>query len=431
MALKDVFKDAEALGLVLSTKTIQGVEDFNDEMLKLRSSISGVVNQFVGALAPALGEVTKDLVDFLKTFSKEGKGFEDFGQYLKFQFFDILITITKAFAGLYNIIVKMINVIGTAGKELGLFRTEADDVAEVLDALTELEDFGGMMFNLGPFKAGLVEFEILTGRAREIFDEMFAGKTFISNDERLAAIDELTQRLQVLGGDGGIPLLNVENIVTYLRELQNFEPMLITVTSGIQDQRTAWEKIIDLLKAGVVNMQAFQEATMDWGKIFEDVATRLGTPMERLSATLTDGLVKGVELFENTLTDAILTGKADFSTLGDHIKQVLAKAMVQKFISGPIMAMFGLATGGPATAGQPYIVGEKGPELFIPKNSGTVIPNDATEALSGGGGMGMGGGGQVTYNINAVDARSFKELVAADPEYIYNVTQVGARRQPR
>ena len=148
------------------------------------------------------------------------------------------------------------------------------------------------------------------------------------------------------------------------------------------------------------------------------------------TTTLEDGMVKAGQMLEDSLASAIATGKADFSTLGDHIKQVLAKAMVQKFISGPIMAMFGLATGGPATAGQPYIVGEKGPELFIPKNSGTVIPNDATEALSGGGGMGMGGG-QVTYNINAVDARSFKQLVAEDPEYIYNVTQVGARRQPR
>ena len=44
----------------------------------------------------------------------------------------------------------------------------------------------------------------------------------------------------------------------------------------------------------------------------------------------------------------------------------------------------------------------------------------------------MGGGGsQVTYNINAVDANSFKQLVAQDPEFIYNVTVAGSRRIPR
>lgn len=37
----------------------------------------------------------------------------------------------------------------------------------------------------------------------------------------------------------------------------------------------------------------------------------------------------------------------------------------------------GLAHGGPARAGEPYIVGEEGPELFVPRSSGTVIPNDA------------------------------------------------------
>lgn len=35
-----------------------------------------------------------------------------------------------------------------------------------------------------------------------------------------------------------------------------------------------------------------------------------------------------------------------------------------------------LAEGGPARAGEPYIVGEEGPELFVPNVSGTVIPNN-------------------------------------------------------
>ena len=51
----------------------------------------------------------------------------------------------------------------------------------------------------------------------------------------------------------------------------------------------------------------------------------------------------------------------------------------------------GLATGGPAMAGTPYIVGEKGPELFMPGRSGTVIPNNA-----------LGGGStSVTVNVDA------------------------------
>lgn len=35
-----------------------------------------------------------------------------------------------------------------------------------------------------------------------------------------------------------------------------------------------------------------------------------------------------------------------------------------------------MAEGGPVTGNTPYIVGEKGPELFIPDNSGTIVSND-------------------------------------------------------
>ena len=52
----------------------------------------------------------------------------------------------------------------------------------------------------------------------------------------------------------------------------------------------------------------------------------------------------------------------------------------------------GLATGGPAMANTPYIVGEKGPELFMPGRSGTVIPNDA---------LGSGGTTNVVVNVDA------------------------------
>jgi len=145
--------------------------------------------------------------------------------------------------------------------------------------------------------------------------------------------------------------------------------------------------------------------------------------------TLADGMVKSAQMFEDALAEAFVNGKADFSDLADFIKITLAKAFIQKTITGPLMMLFGLAGGGPAKAGQPYIVGEEGPELFIPKNSGTVIPNDITESLAGGPGIG-GGGTSVTYNIQAVDAPSFQQLIASDPQFIYAVTQAGARTIP-
>ena len=60
------------------------------------------------------------------------------------------------------------------------------------------------------------------------------------------------------------------------------------------------------------------------------------------------------------------------------------------------------ATGGPVNSGTPYIVGEKGPELFVPSGYGRIMDAFSTsKALLGnaGGSMG-GGGGNVTINVS-------------------------------
>ena len=47
------------------------------------------------------------------------------------------------------------------------------------------------------------------------------------------------------------------------------------------------------------------------------------------------------------------------------------------FTGGGMVNIPGLAVGGPATAGRPYLVGERGPELFVPGSNGNVVPNNA------------------------------------------------------
>jgi hypothetical protein len=49
----------------------------------------------------------------------------------------------------------------------------------------------------------------------------------------------------------------------------------------------------------------------------------------------------------------------------------------------------GFANGGPVLGGRPIIVGEKGPELFVPGSNGNVVPNNAM------------GGNSYTINVNA------------------------------
>ena len=64
------------------------------------------------------------------------------------------------------------------------------------------------------------------------------------------------------------------------------------------------------------------------------------------------------------------------------------------------------AEGGPVAGGRPYIVGEKGPELFVPGSSGNIVANDQLG----------GGGGSVTLNINVagVTDRTDKRALARE-----------------
>jgi len=58
---------------------------------------------------------------------------------------------------------------------------------------------------------------------------------------------------------------------------------------------------------------------------------------------------------------------------------------------GLLGGLFKRAQGGPVSAGTPYMVGERGPELFMPSRGGSIIPNNA-----------LGGGGtSVVVNVDA------------------------------
>ena len=54
------------------------------------------------------------------------------------------------------------------------------------------------------------------------------------------------------------------------------------------------------------------------------------------------------------------------------------------WIGNAFISMFGMAGGGMVTGGSPQIVGERGPEVFMPSSSGVVIPNNKASQMIGG-----------------------------------------------
>ena len=456
-ALEGMFNRAQLLGGVLSAQATQGAKDFDNALTDLSTLIGGLTNTLVASLAPALEDITLKFVSFVQSLVQEQGGFENFGNYLKDQFLTIIQKVIGAFVTMYNVVVQVFNGMVRALDFLGL----GSDIANVKKNLEEFKELEGKSFLENFFDLG--NWQVTTGKAKEILEKEFGSANFLLTPENVQrAIGALERGLTQLEASGATdwmlqPIAEstfmkwfefLEQYKTATQEA-NAEVIEEVIVTGKKMGMTL-EKLLDDI-FGIERMTKFWETwdaetsgAMDKIKaigelLFDTVSDFIKGIADKLEAagigdyvkTLEDGFVKAAGMFEDALADAIVKGKADFSALGDHIKQVLAKAMIQKFITGPIMGLFGLAEGGPAKAGQPYIVGEEGPELFVPKNSGTVIPNDETmDMLSGGPGVGNLGGTNVTYNINAVDALSFKQMVARDPEFIFSVTQAGRRRLP-
>lgn len=105
----------------------------------------------------------------------------------------------------------------------------------------------------------------------------------------------------------------------------------------------------------------------------------------------------------------------------DVIRRMIAEIVAFQLLSGipglgPLLAA--RAAGGPVTAGQPYLVGEKGPELFIPHASGNIKSNDSL-------GRSTEGGMSTPQFVTNIDARG------ADPGLIARLPKIMEERDRR
>jgi lambda family phage tail tape measure protein len=143
---------------------------------------------------------------------------------------------------------------------------------------------------------------------------------------------------------------------------------------------------------------------------------------------------------ESAIDRFVKTGKIGFKDLARSIIQdMLAmqmKAAASGFLSSLFGSMFGMksnpyqpaavmgmpgyADGGNPAVNSPSIVGERGPELFVPRTAGTIIPNHAL--------AGVGGTTNVTNNyINAIDTKSFEQRLLGSPNAVWAANQYATK----
>jgi hypothetical protein len=169
--------------------------------------------------------------------------------------------------------------------------------------------------------------------------------------------------------------------------------------------RTAREQAVynALQKAGITDAAARADAVRAAAVALYDeerVVSRNVAAMDELRSATQD--------LASTIVDSFLEGKDAGEAFGDAIEGV-AKRLLNSGIEGIIANLFGAAgtpgtgivgsvaealfggaraAGGPVSPGKAYLVGERGPELIVPRGSETVVPNGRLrEPGARGGGM--------------------------------------------
>jgi hypothetical protein len=198
-----------------------------------------------------------------------------------------------------------------------------------------------------------------------------------------------------------------------------------------------YEKQIEIEKeAQQVALDAMWQAEVTANKELEAMDLTRKEKDEQLE--LLEDLRDGYKSLGSTIVEAFMQGKSAsqaFKSALSSLLQKLASRSLDKFLDAifksnmtgapslfenfmstiPVIGgIFGKrAGGGPVNSGSPYIVGERGPELFVPSMSGQVVPNYA-----------MGGATTVNnYNIQAIDVKTFEDRLLGSSKAVWAANQ--------
>jgi lambda family phage tail tape measure protein len=193
---------------------------------------------------------------------------------------------------------------------------------------------------------------------------------------------------------------------------------------------------------GVSELQANTAKLNDLNREF---STGWKNAMQTYIDDATDGAKQAETIFQTTtkgIEDMLVgftkTGKFAWKDMLSSMMEDLLRSQIKQTIAGifglaggngtgtsgggkssGLLGLLGFANGGMIPTNGPVLVGERGPEILSGAAGRTVTPNNQ-----------LGGVTNITYSINAVDAMSFKQMIASDPTFLYAVSEQGRKRLP-
>ena len=433
--ISELTAEAESLGLVIGGDAAKAAEQFNDNLTRVSQVVTGLGNRVAQQLLPTLSKLSGELfasaknsglldqaaraaatgVRFLLSAGVVvGAAFKTLGEALGGVAGALVALFSGRFADAFNIAKNVTTDF------VGNIRGAAGTVASIWDeTASSIESTAGS--TSGKIAAPIVQaVGKVKGAGKAIKDE--ALKLFEDIEKQLTS---LSRTIQTFGqSDTQVALFDLKNAGANADQLERAAAALQTIETlkAAQEQRDkATEKLKGFESAGRASFDAtrspIEALNIELGKQYELLAV-LGPAyqdtffraVEAAQAAFDETVKVSDEMdeFSKRATEAIqgsigegLTSilEGNFKNIGSNFKKTIDRMVVDAaaaqltrfllgdsktgsggFLSTAISAassFFGgaRAGGGDVVAGRGYLVGENGPEQFVPRTAGTIMPN--------------------------------------------------------
>ena len=215
-------------------------------------------------------------------------------------------------------------------------------------------------------------------------------------------------------------------------DIDNISSRIKILASQLDMPNEALAKLLDAFRNGAVDVDIFGSSVAGLG---DDVIPPLTDAQKRIK-TIADTIQTSMTGAFMSMVDGTKSVKDAFRDMARSVIAKLYEVLVVQQIVNAAMGALGFskgpsgdftqfnnpfggggkAIGGPVQKGQSYLVGERGPEMFVPSRSGSIVSNDQ-----------MGGGTTVVQNFHfsANGDDSVKKLIAQAAPQIAKMTEKG------
>ena len=170
----------------------------------------------------------------------------------------------------------------------------------------------------------------------------------------------------------------MEAVEKELRKLNNAQYQIVQAANSIGNSFS--ESFKGIVTGSMTAQQALANLFQRTADHFLDMAAQI------MAAQIRAGIMG---MFTNAFGSSI-SGGFSAGNLGSKMGSGFYSGVKTGGISfSDAVKIGGKAAGGPVSGGTPYVVGEKGPELFVPGSSGNIVPNHAM------------GGANIVVNVDA------------------------------